>query len=194
MNAKDAHEIRYWRGCSPETLQEETDRLQLMRGLFPLPDEAASVLEIGVGPQGGLLPFVKSRRKVGVDPLFSAYAQLGFTRPIGVECVEAYFEAWESSETFEVIICTNALDHGEMGFHTLPAIAARLRPEGRLFLHVHLRPAALLNVGHDHALSVEQLDAELAKLPLRELKREFFEHDVDGNYCRAVVGIWERSR
>jgi Methyltransferase domain len=193
MNAKDAHEIRYWQECDSATLQEELERLRLMRRLFPLPDSAKSVLEIGVGPQGGLLPFIRSQRKVGIDPLFSAYAQIGFRRPIGVECVEAYFESWESAETFEAIVCTNALDHGEMGFHTLPAITAHMAPGGRFFLHVHLRPSELLNTGHDHSLTVAQLDAELANLPLRELKRDFFEKDVDGHYCLAVVGIWERS-
>ena len=192
MNAKDEHEINYWLKATPEILQEELDRLRLMETLFPLPESAASVLEIGVGPQGGLLPFIDSPRKVGIDPLFSKYAELGFVQPAGAELVEEYFERWNSDERFEVILCTNALDHGEMGFGTMGLIVRHLLPGGRLYLHVHLRPPHLLNAGHDHCLSVDQLDYELMKLPLVELKREFFDHDVDGKFnCRALVGIWQ---
>lgn len=196
MTRQDEHEIEYWRNATPEILKEEEFRLRLMLSIFPLPAYAGSVLEIGVGPQGGLLRFISAPRKVGIEPLASEYLELGFPRPDrGVEVVEEYFEKWESSEKFDVIVCTNALDHGEMGFHTLGAIDRRLNPAGEFYLHVHLRPAELLNAGHNHSLTVAQLDRELEHLPnWRQQKREFYDNDVDGKFrCRALVGVWRKS-
>lgn len=196
MTRQDEHEIEYWTNATPEILQEEERRLVLMAALFPMPAAVGSILEIGVGPQGGLLPFVLARRKVGIEPLASKYLELGFPAPdYGVEMVEEYFEKWESEEKFDVIVCTNALDHGAMGFHSLAAIDRHLAPAGEFYLHVHLRPAELLNAGHDHSLTVEQLDGALACMPWwKEQKREFYDNDVDGKFrCRTLVGVWRKS-
>jgi cyclopropane fatty-acyl-phospholipid synthase-like methyltransferase len=149
------------------------------------------VLEIGTGPFGGVLPLIQAVRKVGIDPLCSEYRKLKTLEELpGIEYVEAYFEEWRTEDRFDTVIAIDALDHGEMGFHLLPRIFDLLRSGGRLYLHVHFRPPDYLNLIHDHPMTEKDLDRFLGAFA--EEKRQFYEHDVGGDFCRALVGVWRR--
>ena len=202
MKLNDQHELNYWRNASPQLIEEERGRLSIYLRAFGLPKyngastavaDVKSILEIGVGPLGGVLPLLPARRKVGIDPLFSAYREIGlFKEQPGIEYVESYFEQWCTEERFEQIVSTNALDHGNLSFQIIPAIARLLAPRGRFYLHVHLRTPELLNAGHDHLMTIESLEEALQQTSLVEIKRNIYEHDIDGQFCRALVAIWEQ--
>lgn len=152
-----------------------------------------SVLEIGTGPAWGLLPHMLADVKYACDPLFPVYEAAGILRERnGILRVDEPFEAWETNLTFDAIVTVNALDHGEMGFYLLPKIWRMLKPGGRFYCHVHLRPADLLNLVHDHSLTESQLDLHLSYTNLVEEYREILPQDIDGKFCSALVGIWRK--
>jgi trans-aconitate methyltransferase len=156
--------------------------------------QADSVLEIGTGPLGGFLPFVKAKRRVGVDPCYGLYQESGVLRLYpGVQYITEHFESWATNETFDLIFSSDSLDHGEMGFNLIPRIAEKLNPGGRFYLHVNLRTSDRLNQVHDHCLTVEDLDRALAHTGLIELRRDFYESDIDGSFAvNTLVGVWEK--
>lgn len=157
--------------------------------------EFDQILEIGTGPLWGLLPYLRAKRKFGVDPLYPAYYALGdvLEDRNGILQIDEPFEHWDTNETFDAIFTVNALDHGEMGFYLLPKIWRMLRPGGLFYMHAHLRPKDLLNLVHDHALTEEQFDKHLSYTDLIEVKRAVLEKDIDGRFdSPALVGIWRK--
>jgi 2-polyprenyl-3-methyl-5-hydroxy-6-metoxy-1,4-benzoquinol methylase len=163
-------------------------RLPGLRFIYP----GASVLEIGTGPHWGMLPLIAADLRVGIDPLYEYYEALGILSPRGdIRYFAETFEAWDTGDTFDAILSADAIDHGEMGFHLLPKLARLLKPGGRLYIRVHLRPAELLNLIHDHSLTVESLDKHLGYTPLVEIRREILPHDVDWD-CPTLIGIWQK--
>ena len=152
-----------------------------------------SVLEIGTGPAWGLLPHMNADIKYGCDPLYPVYEAAGLLRGRnGILRVDEPFEAWETNLTFDAIVTVNALDHGEMGFYLLPKIWRMLKPGGRFYCHVHLRPDDMLNLVHDHSLTESQLDLHLRYTNLVQEHREILPNDIDGKFCPALVGIWRK--
>lgn len=203
LTHKDLLELKYWLTCSLEMERTKAGVYLHHFGLSNLPTipeiqlhedrPQVSILEIGVGPFWGLLPHIPADKKVAVDPLLRAYYALGILDPRnGIQYVEEAFERWDTNDEFDMVLCANALDHGEMGFHLLPKLAKLLKPSGKLYIHVQLRPTEMLNIIHDHVLTVEQLDRNLQYTDLKEIKREILERDFDSPYCPALVGIWEK--
>ncbi len=195
MKQKDLLELKFWITCN---MAEERAKQPLYLEAFEFPGlgYGSSVLEIGTGPHWGVLPLLEEAgRKVGVDPLYVEYWKLGILDAWGdIIRIEEPFELWDTTETFDVIVSANSLDHGDMGFHLLPKISRLLNPGGKFYLHVHLRPAALLNLIHDHALTVEQLDRNLSFTNLIPERRTMLECDVNGWECPTLVGIWQKPR
>ena len=193
MRRKDWHELHFWQTTQHRDLC--CSRLPRYLEVFGIDPQTnlGEVLEIGTGPFGGVLPLICASRKVGIDPLCSEYRKLGTLKEApGVEYVEAYFEEWQTGDRFDTIIAIDALDHGEMGFQLLPRIFDLLRPGGRLYLHVHFRPKEYLNLIHDHPMTEEDLERHLSQTAFVEEKRQFYENDVGGDFCRALVGVWRR--
>ncbi len=185
-------ELQYWQQAD---LPSHRAKLSLYLWAFGFYRNPASVLEIGCGPLGGVLPLItRAQRRVAVDPLCEAYREAGML-PLdsGIEFISEHFEEWKSSEKFDAIFAADALDHGEMGFFLMPRFAEMLTPGGRLYVHVNMRPAERLNALHDHPLTIGNLDAALAHSKLVELRRDIYPNDVDGAYeCPSLVGVWER--
>jgi SAM-dependent methyltransferase len=187
MNRKDQWEMAYW---TKADMAEHLRKLRLYLAVWDY-QPAASVLDVGCGPLGGFLPMIDAAVKVGVDPLIEEYRR---ARIFGGDDAEAqYFscrlEEFQTAKKFDAVLCADALDHGDLGFHCIPKLAGFLNPGGRLYLHVHLRPKALLNVGHDHQLKEDDLDKNLENLV--EVKRKIYPQDVDGEFCAALVGVWQ---
>jgi SAM-dependent methyltransferase len=161
--------------------------------IFRVPDW--HVLEIGAGPYWGMLAHIQAELRIAVDPLIDAFEKLAILDPRGdIRYYAEAFEQWDPAEhAFDAILCANALDHGEMGFHLLPKIARLLKPGGRFHLHVHLRPPELLNLLHDHSLTAESLDKHLSYTPLVEVRREWWDRDyIAGWDCPTLIGIWQK--
>lgn len=194
LTQKDLLELKYWLRLTAEEAAEERAMSQRYLAALRIPrDMDGQVLEIGTGPLWGLLPYLTAERRCGIDPLYPAYYAAGILEERrGIFQVDECFERWDTNETFDAIVTTNALDHGEMGFYLLPKIARLLKPGGRLYLHVHLRTAENLNLIHDHALCPEDLDRSLAYTDLIEERREVREQDLGGAELRALLGVWRR--
>lgn len=196
LTHKELLELKFWLTCN---FDEEQAKLSQYLAIWDNPEkfyaygEDTIVLEIGTGPQYGFLPFLNVDKKYGVDPLYPLYYAAGIlAERNGVFEVPMPFEYWDTDLQFDAIFTANALDHGEMGFYLLPKIWKMLKPGGLFFLHVHLRPKDLLNLVHDHCLTEEDLDKHLSYTNLVEVKRKIFENDIDGNFCKALVGIWRK--
>lgn len=194
LTHKQLLELKFWLTCD---MQAERDQVARYVHCFTMPgnsiSEHAQVLEIGTGPHWGLLPFIACDLKFAVDPLFPAYEAVGILEERnGIRQVDECFEHWDTDQTFDAILTTNALDHGEMGFYLLPKIWRMLKPGGRFYLHCHLRPERLKNLIHDHCLTEEQLDQHLSYTELVQEGREVLEQDLDGFASRTVIGVWRK--
>lgn len=185
MSAKDVYELNYWLETNPE-MHLSKYPLYLREWGY---EQVDSILEIGCGPYGGFLPIIDAMRKVGVDPLIDEYRKAGIFRGNGEEYHSCRFEDFVTNEKFDAVLCADTLDHGDLDFSFIPQIAEFLKPGGLMYLHVHLRPARLMNPGHDHRLEESELDAVLGDLI--EIKRKIFPRDIDGKYCAALVGVWK---
>lgn len=197
LTRKDEMELHYW--THSEHNEYHRAKLAMYLWAFGHYNNPQSVLEIGCGPFGGVLPLIhRAPHRVGIDPLVEEYRKAGFLPTIpGVTFLAAHFESWNNpgNERFDAIFAADALDHGEMGFDLIPWIASLLNPGGRFFMHVNLRPTGRLNAIHDHCLTEEQLNTALAQTPLIELRREIYPDDIDGTFeCPTLVGVWERPR
>lgn len=196
LTHKELLELKFWCTCDMQAERAQLDRYYHDAFRLPLPildPSAGIVLEIGTGPHWGLLPFIHADLKFACDLLFPAYEALGLLEERnGIRRVDEPFESWDTAETFDAIVTTNALDHGEMGFYLMPKIWRMLKPGGRFYLHVHLRPADLLNLIHDHSLTEAQLNKHLSFTNLIEERRELLDADLDGFPCQTLVGVWRK--
>lgn len=200
-NLKDRLELVYWVTAN---MAEHRAKLLQYIGAWAIgagwPTEFGNVLEIGTGPTGGFLPLIKAERKVGYDPMHKIYCDLEMLIPvIGIEYRSDYFDnlirdtlGKPDVAEFDTIFCADALDHGDMSFSLLPHICALLKPRGRFYLHVHLRPPDHINLIHDHGLTIGQLEAGLFNVPVKEIYRKLYEKDIDEKFCEAVIGVWEK--
>jgi hypothetical protein len=94
-----------------------------------------------------------------------------------IEYINNYFLQRKLDKKYDLIFAKNSLDHGELGFKTLPEIAALLRPNGKLYLHVHLRKPHQLNEGHDILMTREDFDKYSLEAGLTVVKEEIFKQD-----------------
>lgn len=196
LSQKDLLELKYW--VAPDCAREVDLRNRYVAAfggqefLARMSGPGKAVLEIGTGPWWGLLPLLGAGKRIAVDPLIDAFdAAALLAEREDIQYYSERFEWWDSNDLFDAVISTNALDHGEMGFYLLPKMAKLLKPGGRIYLHVQMRPPELLNLIHDHALTLDQLDKHLSYTALREVSREVFPKDVNGEFWPAVVGVWE---
>jgi SAM-dependent methyltransferase len=92
------------------------------------------MVEIGCGPLG-FLPFIKGRLKVGLDPivhnLWKKVADVDYMRAIG-EFLPI------RSESVDVVICYNVIDHCMDPCRVLKEINRILRPRGLLLFEVNV--------------------------------------------------------
>jgi len=92
------------------------------------------MVEIGCGPLG-FLPFIKGRLKVGLDPivhnLWKKVADVDYMRAIG-EFLPI------RSESVDVVICYNVIDHCMDPCRVLKEINRILRPGGLLLFEVNV--------------------------------------------------------
>ena len=187
-------ELEYWLTADRAGHERRYRAILDMWGLT----EADSILEIGTGPFSGVLPYVKARRKVGVDPLYRTYQEFGlFRADKGIEYAGVEFEGGATFTRelgpLHAIVTMNALDHGGSDFHAVERVGSMLEKGGRFYLHVHLRTSEQLNVGHDHCLTLEALHEALALANLRTV----WEQDLDRDpieFCeyRTVIGVYEK--
>lgn len=176
-DVKNRYEMSYWRKVHNEEVPSPLSEYKGLADWFEV--RGNSLLEIGAGAFGGLLPMLEAERKVAVDPLYDKLSEEGLLTGIlhNIELVPLEFEEYETEEKFEAIISVNSLDHRESDFTALRKIRKMLVPGGRFYLYVHLRTKDQLNVGHDHQMKLADLEKEMEGFV--EEKRKVTWKDLD---------------
>jgi SAM-dependent methyltransferase len=150
-----SHELRYWRQTG---LAKGTAIYEKYLRLFGLNKEdlaGLAVADYGCGPFAGVLSVLEGIEAYPLDVLADEYNALGRSpwpiypvrghrTPLADACCDACF-------------CTNALDHVPDPDRAVAELARILKPEGRLYLHLHLRRADQLNKAHRYVVREEDV-------------------------------------
>jgi hypothetical protein len=187
-------ELAHWMGAK---YSEYSDAYVRALNEFPVDTnefDGKNVAEIGTGPFGGFLPFLKAKKKVSIDPMHDEYekndAFLGFK---DIEYMTVEFDKEEWKPEFDAIFCKNALDHGDMSFETLPRIASALKDSGKFYLMVNLRIESELNPCHDHSLTVEDFRKYVGEAKLTVLKEDIWATDkIHGDVYKTLCAILQK--
>ena len=127
-----------------------------IRALCPLGPES-SILDVGCGIST-VLHFLPGRR-FGVDPLGDRYKAI-YRYPEGIDVRRAYAESLPFPDrSFDVVFCSNCIDHVTDPVKAISEIERVLRPGGRLVLtcEVFDEDPGKRNAGHPHGLTAEKL-------------------------------------
>lgn len=130
--------------------------LQDIAAIVPLNDESR-ILDVGCGIST-VLCFLPGRR-VGIDPLADRY-RAAFRYPAGIELRAAPGEAIPfEAGAFDVVFCSNCIDHTTDPVQTISEIRRVLRPGGWFVLtcEVFARDQGARNEGHPHSLTAAAL-------------------------------------
>ena len=99
----------------------------------------ASILDAGCGPSG-MFTILNNHKVDALDPLLNKYtAELSHFKPDwypNVNFSANTIESFQTSNTYDVIFCLNAINHVDQLEKSLEKLIALLKPEGRLLLSV----------------------------------------------------------
>ena len=112
----------------------------LLKHLENLP--SAHILDVGSGPVSYMLHFVKENshrfKLTAVDPLASEYAgimeQYGYNIPQNINCYAEYLDEMFRPKTFDMIFCSNSLDHTVDVEKSLHNMSVLLKDDGFIYL------------------------------------------------------------
>jgi hypothetical protein len=182
MNAKDKMELEWWQSVKNRDHSVRYIKALELFGLKPFENVGLCSIDWGCGPLGGVLPYVKSQIKYGVDPLWDEYSNeiidLCDIRILDLMLNtpdEIFSENYNGQ--FDTIFSVNAIDHGDSNFEILYKFQYLLDRGGMAYIHVHLRTKEQLNEGHDHCLTDEQLDEVLSRSKFEVISRNYFDTD-----------------
>jgi SAM-dependent methyltransferase len=121
----------------------------------------AKVLDVGCGISS-VLHFVEGKR-YGIDPLAEEYKKL-YRYPEGIDIRQAGGESIPfPAGFFDVVFCTNVLDHTTDPQKTIHEIQRVLRPNGRFVLTVEVfEEKSIRDPAHPHSLTRQDLNTLLA--------------------------------
>ena len=145
---KDKYEMSYWLS---EKGNDLSWRYKKIIEFFDI-RWCESIIDIGCGPLMGILPYVDSPKKTGVDPLMDEYEKEGL-RVQGITGINSKLEDIKTRRKYETTVCINAIDHGDLDFSYIPKLMSFTT--GKLYLLCHLRTPEQLNEGHDHSLTID---------------------------------------
>ena len=133
-----------------------------IRALVPMGPET-SILDVGCGIST-VLHFLPGKR-FGVDPLGDRYKAI-YRYPPDLDIRRAYAESLPFPDrTFDVVFCSNCIDHVTDPAKAIDEIDRVLRPGGRLVLtcEVFDEDPGVRNAGHPHGLTAEKLFALVSR-------------------------------
>ena len=120
-------------------------------------DETTITLDVGCGIST-VLHYLTGKR-YGIDPLADRYKSI-YLYPDDIYIQTAYGESIPfSNNFFNVVICSNCIDHTDHPQRTLTEIRRVLKPGGYFILTCEVFPADLgkRNVGHPHSMTLTNL-------------------------------------
>lgn len=136
-----------------------------IKGLVNI-DENIDVLDIGCGIST-VLHWLPGRR-IGIDPLALHYRQI-YSYPKDVEIQKASGENLPfQNETFDVIFCSNCIDHMESPKMAISEVMRVLRPNGHYILtcETFAEDKGFRNEGHPHSMTTKKLKTFLKEFEL----------------------------
>jgi len=154
------------------------------------------IVEIGCGPTGGMLKFMKGRLKIGVEPLANRFLEKGFDNIIGPEILylNSFGEGIPLVNGFaDVVCCIHSIGHVQNPISILNETDRVLKDSGRLMILEILRSSE--DVTKDHPLTIESdlffkwLDAhgyEEIRIDLTQTIEE------DDKILKLFYGIFEK--
>ena len=132
-----------------------------IRRLVPM-DAGSSILDVGCGIST-VLHFLPGRR-FGIDPLGDRYKSI-YAYPPELDIRKGYAEALPFPDaSFDVVFCSNCIDHTNDPAQGIAEVARVLRPGGRFVLTCEVFDAdpGVRNAGHPHGLTADKLRALVA--------------------------------
>jgi SAM-dependent methyltransferase len=116
-------------------------------------NDESKVLDVGCGISS-VLHYVKGSKRVGVDPLADDYLKV-YNYPEGIEVKKGFGEDLEfNNELFDVVFCSNVLDHTTNPQKNINEIWRVLKPGGYFVLTLELfDEKKRRDVAHPHAIT-----------------------------------------
>lgn len=171
-------------------------------GLKPADLAAASYLDVGAGPFGGIAAVAPTSEKAVVaDPLYPVYQKRNLCYvPAGVEILDLPAEKLHTVKLplFDYVFSCNALDHSpweqtDESDVALVNMRKLLKPGGRLCIYVHLRTADQLDYGHDFSVTPERLQAAVVKGFQTEKWATMSGDPINRGKCRTAILVIRRE-
>lgn len=136
-------EARYWTELIDTQDERFFERTKEYYGYFKnhlANCEYDTVVEFGCGPVG-LLPHIKARRKIGLDPLAFKYSRMGYDYNKRDYCIiNAKGEDVPLLDCYaDLIICVNVIDHSNDPLKMLEEIFRVCKHGGKIIISCDLR-------------------------------------------------------
>lgn len=139
---KQAHELKYWKGCvSREGVLSNDHYKAFYTSFFDLSLSAYAgkrVLDIGCGPRGSLEWATMARERVGLDPLVPQYLKLNASAHRMTYVAADSHDIPFADDYFDVVCSFNSLDHVDDVDGTIREIKRVTRPDGTFLLIVEV--------------------------------------------------------
>ncbi|MHC4396276.1 MAG: methyltransferase domain-containing protein [Planctomycetota bacterium] len=188
------YELEYWKKTGTGIGADKNIRYLEYFGA-PKEYKEKTVVEIGPGPFGGVLPFLNAKRRIAVEPLYDQYVSEGLWKPgPEIKVLKCFAEAMDLSRfSVDVLFACNSLDHGESIKEAIKEVSKVLVETGYLFLHVHCRKRKQLNNGHRQAFGPANLLLMAREVGLFCNWWQIYHRDpVNGSY-KAFIGEFQKA-
>lgn len=191
------YELNYWK--LTYTKHQAEKYLSYLRewGINPGHIFADGVLEVGTGPFMGILPFIGAGFKVGMDPNYANFEQLGMLKwHDDILYVCEWLQTCHISGKFSTIFMADGVEAIKDG--GLSTLRNFLTPSGQLYLHFHLRRADQLTEGHKVPFLLDDLSKYTDEANLTLVWSQLYPEDpipqyTNGQKLETVMGLWTRS-
>jgi len=164
-------ELRYWNQTGLDKGSTIYDNYCLAFNIDIKSLKGKKIADIGCGPFGGVLCHHPNLDVTPIDILATEYNKLKKSPKSIVEgdlSGELPFE----KESFDIIFCTNAIDHIPHITHGLSEMERVLRKDGIIYLHVHIRKRKEINKAHIHCINLKRMKQMISKAKLLIQKAE----------------------
>ncbi len=156
-----------------------------------------SILDIGGGPGGGLYfsPFLKTKKRVIIDPLVKEFEELlkDFKNISGdVETIVGHAEDMPFSDgSFDLILSFNSLDHWDDWKKGMDEAIRVLKKGGKLLLYVNFyRPAK--TDAHPHYIDEKSIDWIISRGLSVEFSKLKLHVKESGKKVKKYFGIFKK--